>query len=140
MAQGSACQQKVLEGPNKGNGLLILTLGWFFLLILAAHGDKQCALHLVALTHPASFPGTQAGSFLLSLTSTAGGSLPASLSLCTQQTFPPSNWPQPPLQRALSPSIWGLKGRFFQVYSFLEYSASALEVKTTSHICQSSIP
>ena len=70
VAQGLACQQKVLEGSFKRNGLLILILGWFFLLILAAHGNKQCAGHLMAPTHPASFPGTQAGSFLLSLTST----------------------------------------------------------------------
>lgn len=45
VAQGSACQQKVLEGSFKRNGLLILILGWFFLLILAAHGNKQCAGH-----------------------------------------------------------------------------------------------
>ena len=61
--------------------LLILVPRWVFLLMVAAHGSRQHARHLMALMLPTSCPGARARSFSVSLASTVGSVLLASPSL-----------------------------------------------------------
>lgn len=119
----------------RGRGFLSWFWGgisyWFWQYMAAS-----CAGHLVVLTLSASFPGSLAGSFSVSLASTVGSFLLASTSLWhlhKSSYFPVSHI------LCKDPSVLGGQGRLSQVYSFLGYSASTLEGVTAPYIGYSSL-